>query len=376
VLFVANFPSNTGYAWQHIESLFGKVADRLARRNIASFVAYPAIPEPPRSLAGSSARPVELDASLNSWSSLLQTVRFIRQHRTRVIYLTDRPPWQAAYMALRMVGVRHITVHDRTSGAHTPPRGLRRLVKWILVRSPFISADLVIAVSDFVRRRDLAVWLVPPNRIVTVHNGFPVAHSTAGGVGHTHRALGIPAERPIVACACRAAPEKGVQHLLRAFDMVLRRSDSDRRPVLVYLGDGPYLEELVQLRAELPSAPDIRLEGYRPEAMELLTDVDVLVVPSTWQDALPSAVLEPMARGMAVVASDVGGVPEMIEHGKSGILVPPGDEERLAAAIDELLADPGRRKQLGENARRRVAECFSPDGQLTAITELLDRALE
>jgi glycosyltransferase involved in cell wall biosynthesis len=164
-------------------------------------------------------------------------------------------------------------------------------------------------------------------------------------------------------------------HLFRAFDRLMRTRATGRRPVLVYLGDGPYLNTLSRIHSELSLREDILLGGYRPGAVDLLEDADLFVVPSVWEDAFPSAVLEPMSRGIPVIASDVGGIPEMIEDGVSGLLVPPGDEERLAGAIDQLLSDPERRLRIGTAARRRVAECFPPERHRDLVTGLLLAAL-
>jgi len=91
-----------------------------------------------------------------------------------------------------------------------------------------------------------------------------------------------------------------------------------------------------------------------------------------WQDAFPNAVLETMALGKAVIATSVGGIPDMIEDGVSGLLVPPGDETALTAAIVALLSDPARRSALGEAARERVAAHFTLSEQASRLTALIE----
>jgi glycosyltransferase involved in cell wall biosynthesis len=371
VLFVANYPTNTGYAWDHIERLFARVADRLEDFGVRTFVAFPAIPEPPRALDGSHATPVTLDASLDRQASTRDTIRFIRNHDVKAVYFTDRPLWRFEYVWLRLAGVQRVIVHDRTSGARVVPRGIKRVAKWVLGRISGFNANTVVAVSEFVRRRDLEVWQIPPERIVTIYNGFPVGPNRSPDRRQTHHELGIAEERPIIACACRAAMHKGVDYLFRAFDRLMGSHALDNRPVLVYLGDGPYMNTLIRIHSELSCRRDILLGGYRPRAVELLKDADLFVVPSIWEDAFPSAVLEPMSRGIPVIASDVGGIPEMIEDGVSGLLVPPADEENLATALEQLLSDPEHRLRIGAAARRRVAQSFPPERQVERIINLL-----
>jgi len=146
----------------------------------------------------------------------------------------------------------------------------------------------------------------------------------------------------------------------------------DRHPLLLYAGDGPQMGELLELRQRLGAREDIRLIGYHPNAVALLADADLCVVPSVWQDAFPNAVLETMALGKAVIATSVGGIPDMIEDGVSGLLVPPGDEAALTAAIVALLSDPARRSALGEAARERVAAHFTLGEQASRLTALIE----
>jgi len=96
------------------------------------------------------------------------------------------------------------------------------------------------------------------------------------------------------------------------------------------------------------------------------------VVPWLWQDAFPSSVLEPMSRGKPVVASAVGGIPEMIEPGVSGLLLPPGDVEQMARAIGQLLRDPSRAERIGREAKDQIRERFTPERQVNALVELFE----
>ena len=162
--------------------------------------------------------------------------------------------------------------------------------------------------------------------------------------------------------------------MLRAFDTVWRqRAGSPSAPLLVYMGDGPQFRELCALRESMESRDAIVLTGYRADAGRLITGADLCVMPSVWEDALPLAVMQPMALGKAVVASRVGGIPEMIVDGESGVLVPPVDVEALAGALGALLDDPGRAARLGAAARDRVSRLFGPEQQIDALAAVVGR---
>lgn len=373
LLCVCNYASSTGYAWDFIESLYARVAARLHASGIRTLVAYPKLGVAPRTLDGSPARAVELDARLGDMRSVRDTLRVIRRENVQVLYLTDRPVRAAAYALARLAGVRHIVVHDHTSGERSVPAGAWRAAKWVLGRAPWIGADTVVAVSEYVARRQVRTGLVPAGRVTRVWNGTPVPDGIddARARWQLRDALGLPPDRPVVACACRAAPEKGVAVLLDAFDLLWQAWHGAGRPVLVYLGDGPDMPRLRERRERLAAKQDVLLAGYREDAPSLVAGADVCVMPSLWHDALPLAVMQPMALGRPVVASAVGGIPEMIADGESGVLVPPGDAPALAAALRRLLAEPALAARLGACARERVRHAFTPSAQIDALTAIV-----
>jgi glycosyltransferase involved in cell wall biosynthesis len=370
---VSNYAANTGYAWDFIEGLYARIADHLAGHGIRTLVGYPDIPQPPRTLAGSAARAVKLDASLSTPASVRGVLDLIRRENVRVVYLTDREARCLAYPRLRRAGVSRIIVHDHTSGERTSPRGLKRAAKWTLARVPGLVADVVVTVSDFVARRQRDVNLIPMSKLARVWNGLPPVTEAPRSAGYAHEVFGLAKDRPLIVCVCRASAEKGVAHLLRAFDRVWGSERfAAKRPVLLYAGDGPALPALRDLRDGLAARNDITLAGYRTDVAGIISSADLCVMPSIWQDAFPLAVLEPMARGKTVIASHVGGIPEQIEHGISGLLVPPGDEAALADAMSAVLDDPAWAARLGTAARQRIAHHFLIDTQVRRLSRFVE----
>jgi glycosyltransferase involved in cell wall biosynthesis len=368
LLCVCNFPANTGYAWDFIEGLYAGLGKRLSPSGVRTFVAYPDVTQAPRSLTGTGATAVKLDVILDSATSLAETLDFIRDHHIEVVYLCDRPAWNPRYAALRRAGVRRIIVHDHTSGNRTPPRGLKRLVKRARMVLPGSMADQVIAVSDFVATRKRTVDLIPAGRVKRIWNSIEALDAAPDAARRLRERFAIAQDRPVIVCAARATPEKGVATLLRAFDRVMQiRAADEPRPVLLYLGDGPALADLRALAASLTARGDIIFAGYVEQANALIAGADLCVVPSVWQEAFGLAALEPMASGTPVIASRVGGIPEIVIDGKTGRLVAPGDEEELAAAIIELLRNPSERRQLGESGRARAHDVFSRERQLDEL---------
>jgi glycosyltransferase involved in cell wall biosynthesis len=230
-------------------------------------------------------------------------------------------------------------------------------------------ADRVIAVSDYVARRKIEVDLIPRHRLIRIWNSRPVVNRAPEAGDRLRAAFGL-GPGPVVVCACRAHREKGISGLLRAFDAVCRAVGNDaRQPTLVYFGDGPALRELRELHDTLESRDRIVLAGYRADAPELLSGADVCVVPSLWQEAFGLAALEPMTYGIPVIASRVGGIPEIVVDGASGVLVEPGDEVALEHALLRLLLDQGERDRLGRQGLVRARTLFRRED---AVQQLID----
>ncbi|HWQ56626.1 MAG TPA: glycosyltransferase family 4 protein [Bryobacteraceae bacterium] len=352
------------------------MADRLAPSGIHTYVAYPEIASPPRPLSGSVAEPVTLSVTPARGPALEPVLRFIRENDIEVLYLTDFPTWSWAYPAMRHAGVRRIVVHDHVSGEFERPHGVKRLLKTLLMRSPSLVADQVIAVSDFVATRQREVGCFPDRRLVRIWNGLTPTASNPDCAGRAHSQFGIDPCRPLVMSTCRAAKYKGVHHLLRAFDSLLAGWRDPVLPVLVYAGDGPDMEYFRQLHQSLPSRDHMILAGYRSDARELVASADVCVIPSLWAEACPLAVLEPMMAERPIVASAVGGIPELVLDSETGLLVPPGDEPALARAIARLITNQDLARQLAAAARRRAVESFSFNAQIDALVAVMAQCFD
>jgi len=175
----------------------------------------------------------------------------------------------------------------------------------------------------------------------------------------------------IVGAAGRLSPEKGFEVLVQAAAEVVR---ANRSVGFVLFGDGPLADPLKQ-RIEASGLRDrFVLAGFHADYRRYLPHFDLLVLPS-FTEGLPNVVLEALAAAVPVVATAVGGTPEVLDDGVSGHLVPPRDPGRLADRIGDLLADDARRRQMGTCGRERVAEDFSFAAQARAYRQLFHRLI-
>ena len=185
--------------------------------------------------------------------------------------------------------------------------------------------------------------------------------------------FGIPHEALIIGVVARLEPEKGHRHLIAAMPAILAAAPD---AWLVIVGEGSEADALKAQAAALGTATARRVifTGRREDISAVTADLTVAVVPSL-REAQGISILEAMARRRPVVATEVGGIPEVITDGVDGLLVPPADPAGLAMAIGSLLRDPRLRERLGEAGYRTVAERFSIDAQVRRIESVYDEEL-
>ena len=198
-----------------------------------------------------------------------------------------------------------------------------------------------------------------------------IAPVPRGDAGRLRGELGCGPETPIVGFVGRLSPEKRVDLLLEAF---ARLAPVGAAPLCAIVGSGPDEGRLRLLARRLGIADRVRFLGHRDDALALVAGFDVAVLPSD-REGCPLAVLEYMALGRAIVATRVGGVPDLVADGAQALLVDRGDSEQLARAIDRLLADDGLRAALGASARDVQQADFDLDAVVRRIEQLYERLL-
>jgi len=215
---------------------------------------------------------------------------------------------------------------------------------------------------------------LPANRVLTLRNAIaPMAPVGAADRAALRAALGLAPDDLVVGTLGRLyEPKKGLAVFLDAAERITADVPRAR---FVLAGDGPSRPAL-EKRAGAPGlAGKVRFAGARRDVHRLLAAYDLFVQPSLWE-GFGLTVLEAMAMERAVVASAVGGHREIVRDGIDGVLVPPGDPRALAAAVVDLLADPGRRAASGRTARARVLAEFPIERLVDETTALYDALLE
>lgn len=222
--------------------------------------------------------------------------------------------------------------------------------------------DRVVCVSQ--RQADKVRQMgVPPERVRVIRNAARLSAFGKPDPAAAHRLRGLAGGAgPVVVAAGRLSPEKGFHILVEAAARLFRSIPAAR---VVLFGDGPERSRLARRAAELGIRDRFVMPGFRSDLDALLPWAEMVVLPSL-TEGLPNVALEAAAAAVPVVATAVGGTPEVVVNGQTGFLVPPADPTRLAARMSDLLTRPEWARAFGAAGRRRVECQFSFDGQAQA----------
>ncbi|MBA4067327.1 MAG: hypothetical protein C0501_27185 [Isosphaera sp.] len=297
-------------------------------------------------------------------ASARELVRKLGGYRPDVTQASFVSAFTRALLGLKLRGhTRRLVVIDHSSGDAPARRGWRG---WAARARGYLVGrvvDAVVPVSAAVARRDTERVFLPARKVRVVYNGirlsdFPNPPRAPGGVAR-------------VVFAGQLRPEKGVMTLLRAHDR-LRKAGVTGYELLV-AGTGPQEEELKSF-CKAAGRDDVRFLGHVDSVPGLFGSADVVVCPSEWYEAFGLVAAEAMACGAACLASDAGGLPEVV--GGAGRVFRAGDVGDLAAGLKWLLDDPDARRRLGAAGRARVEELFTLDRMVAghaAVCEAVHR---
>jgi len=290
-------------------------------------------------------------------------VAWLRRERADVVHCHDLYTNIFVAGCARLAGVPLIITSRRwwqTLPGRAHELGNQVAYRWV--------AHRVLANSAAVGRR-LVEEGVPARKVVVVPNFLddaafdplpePARRSALAG-------FGVPPEALVVGAVAMLRPEKDLVSLVRAMALL-----APRHPALhlLLVGRGPCDEALAAAARELGIADRVHFAGYQPAVPNPHQYLDVSVLCSL-HEGFPNAIIEAMAAARPVVATNVGGIPDAVAHGETGLLVEPSDPAALAAAIGRLVEDPGLRARLGEAGRERARADYRADAVLDALTAL------
>jgi glycosyltransferase involved in cell wall biosynthesis len=301
-----------------------------------------------------------------SLRNLGELSRLLRQEKAQIAHLHGFASHDLGRIASRWIGIPNVVHEHATLRVPVHQRVADRLLS--------SRTDAGIAVSASVRRFMVERRAIPARRVVVIGNSvdldrFPFRDRESRQ--RMRQSLGVGDQTRVVGTVTRLRAEKGTEHLIRAAPAMLARY---RDLTLVIAGDGPLQEELKRLSRALGVDGAIRFLGFREDLPQLLAALDVLVLPSL-TEGFPLSLVEALAAGVPVVATRVGGVPEVARDGEDALLVPPGDPAALAARTLEILGHPELADRLAHEGRK-TAMRYGTDAATAQVLSLYRRLLE
>lgn len=302
--------------------------------------------------------PIRTKAELNPkiLFSLVKLRRFIQQNNIQIIHSHTR--------VTQVLGelIRYFFHRPYISTCHGffKPRLIRRIFPAWGIK--------VIAISDAVKEHLIKDFKVNPEKIRVIYNGIDLENFSLPGVEEKLKIKEKFSFRdgPIIGIIARLSEVKGHLYLIKAMETVLSYLPKAQ---LVIVGEGRIKERLFRLVKDLRIERNVVFLPQIIDTKELLSVIDLFVMPSL-EEGLGLSLMEAMALGLAVVASDVGGIKNLIQHNYNGILVKPKDIEGLAKAIIEVLLDKEKKEYLGRNARLFIQENFSQEKMVSNTEEV------
>lgn len=291
-----------------------------------------------------------------------QLARWMKRHHCDVVLTNMDKELRLGGLAARLAGVPAII----------PRRGIDYPLKnrWRYRFAYNVLATHLLANSQATKAALLrnAPWLAA-DRISVIYNGIDPAEFVATDGTELRQQWNLPAGAPVLGFVGQLDERKGIAVLLAAFAKILPQVPAAR---LVLVGEGPLRAMIENQIRQQGWQNHVHVAGFVDNIPAVMAAIDVLALPSFWE-GFGLVLIEAMAAGKPVITTNLSSMPEIVEHGRTGFLIPPGEAGALAACACELLQNEGRRRALGAAARQRVAEKFTHAAMLQKLEELFAR---
>jgi len=268
--------------------------------------------------------------------NLLRILRYLLEHRPQILHTQLEFSDILGTLAAKLLGIPTIsTLHTLDEPDENRTGSWRLRIRWMILKK---FTDRIIAVSEKTRIHHIKAGKLPSQKIVTIYNGIEISRFTNYSKDdreNTRKSLGLHANNKVIATVAVLRQPKGIQYMLEAIPEILK--DIPNANYLI-VGDGAYKPQLLELVDALGIQEHVTFAGHRTDIPEILNVCDLFVLP-TLIDALPTVLIEALAASKPIIATNVGGIPEIIEDQNNGILVPPGNHYKLADACVKLLRD-------------------------------------
>lgn len=302
---------------------------------------------------------------------MLELKRFISSYSVDLVHINFYSLTNLYLLGVYLSKVA-IVFTEHTSGGEPVRNPARSFISWMLHIPLKRRISKYVGITDFVRDRMSISHHVYPPHSVTIYNAINLERFKPSDMAAARHQAGLPGDGRIVVAVSALIPEKGLQYLLEAVAVLaVEKKFNNIKAVIV--GEGYFRTNLEKLSQNLGIQEQVLFLGKRYDVDLIVAASDVVAVPSVWQEGFGLIIAEAMAVGRPVIASRIGGIPELIDDGVTGLLVEPGNVLELSYGISRLLLDSTFAKQLCENAMPYCRRNFNLSD---AVLEYVDIFLE
>ena len=293
----------------------------------------------------------------------LRLARLFRREKTMIVHTHELGTYLYGTVGAKLA-LRPRIIHGEHGGLLQSSESrkkyliVRRCLSYVTDVIHTMSADLKHALAHMTR--------INPGKIVTILNGVESEKFGRTSSSRSRVMLGIEPEVFVIGTVGRLSPVKNFELLIR---IIPKLNHIGIHPKVLFVGDGPSRSNLESLIKKCCLEEQIIFLGNRSDVPELLSAMDIFVLPSL-SEGLSNSILEAMATGIPVIASDVGGNSELVVHNETGFLFPPGDGNALSQRIAELAGNPEKRYKMGISGRRRIEESFTLEKMIQNYEQL------
>ncbi|MBN2011723.1 glycosyltransferase family 4 protein [candidate division KSB1 bacterium] len=306
--------------------------------------------------------------------ALIKIFRLMKKGNYDIVHTHSSKPGFLGRIASRLVGGAIVVHTIHGFPFHDFMHPIKRHFFILIERMVARLSDKLITVSKLNRQKAIQLRIAKHDKFVNIYSGirFDKFENISVSRPAKCRELGIDPNSKIVGMVGRLSKQKSPHILINAIPSIIKKFPDTQ---FVIVGDGELRYDLEKLIKKLGLSERVHLLGYRSDIPELVSIMDIFVLSSSWE-GLGRSLTEAMYLGRAVVATRVEGVPEIVHHNKTGLLVPPQDVPAISNAIIDLLSHPEKAARLGERANARVAKDFCAQRMVDDIECLYEKLIE
>ncbi|NQT23548.1 MAG: glycosyltransferase family 4 protein [Candidatus Omnitrophica bacterium] len=300
--------------------------------------------------------------------------KLIKRHRPVMIHLSFYPIFSFSTFYIYIFGCRKIIFSDRISGSLNKKNEIKKLL--VTIKNIFLMKLIkkIICVSQYVLNRDKMIPGIDASKLTCIFNGVNLNRfNPTLKMSANRRDFNVNKDDFVVSTAAHLISVKGIDYLIKAAASLI---EQHKDMIFVIAGEGQEKAELESLVMALGLGHKVRFVALRNDVEKLLSLSDVFALPSVWQEANSWAISEASACGVPVVATSVGGSPEIVKDKVAGILVPPKDHSAIAGAIDFLYKNKEARKNMSAKAAENAKKYLNLERMVAETIKVYQECLE